>query len=277
MGSMRESSKKSVGARRRFRRSDYSAEHTRVRCALCHQDFKAISISHVRVRHGIDLEEYMERFPRANLSSADTRQRLSNGVSAHYEVLGRYWTRKRIREELRRRGKDGRPLNARAVFLEDRALYEAAYSLFRSWDRALRASGFSPSEVRRYRRWTPQEVLREIRSLHADHQLVLGSRLIRRRPELAAAAAKHFGSWRAAVEKAGFRPLTRPAASWTRREVISRIRDRAKRGSALNSREVCKHETGLWRAAKRLFRKPWPQLIRSLGYQIPRRGAGSLR
>jgi hypothetical protein len=155
------------------------------------------------------------------------------------------------------------------VYHEARDLYEAAYSLFRSWDGALRAGGLRPENVRRNRKWDAHEVLREIRKIHRAGQLTYGAKLLRRRPELVQAAVKAFGSWRVALAKAGLEALAPAPTHWTRREVAARIRRRAARGESLSSAQVVRHETALWMAARRLFAKPWCDLIRRLGYPYP--------
>lgn len=262
-------SRMSAGARRRFRRSDYPGEEESVRCRLCRRDFKAISFSHVRYRHGIDLAEYLERFPRTNISSAGTRQKLSDRVRAHLERQGRLWTKARVKDETLRLWRQRRHLNAQTVYREARDLYEAACSLFGSWDKALRAAGLRPIDVRRNRKWSPREVVRVIREVQRAGQLKYGSKLLRRRPELVQAAVKAFGSWRAALSEAGLESLAPPPTRWTRREVIARIRRRAERRESLLSKEVVRHETALWKAARRFFGEPWCDLIRRLGYLYP--------
>jgi hypothetical protein len=242
-----------------------------VECRLCRRPFRIISISHVRYKHGIDLDEYLGRFPEAILFSADTRGRISERVTEHFERLGRHWTPDRIREAIGRRQRDRKPLNARSVFLQDKALYEAAYSHFHSWDKALRVSGVNPKEVRRKRHWTTSEILGEIRRLSETREYAYGSRMLRRHYGLVQAAAAAFGSWRAAVEKAGVVPLIEAPLHWTRRSVIDRIHELARRSESLRTREVNRREARLLKAARRLFRESWPELIRKLGYPYPQR------
>lgn len=261
--------RKRVGTRRRLRRADFPGEEESVRCRLCRRDFKAVSISHVRYRHGIDLQEYVERFPGANIASAGTRRRLADRVRAYLERQGRRWTKARVRDEVLRRWRRSFPLNAQSAYRGARDLYEAACSLFGSWDRTLRAAGLRPIEVRRNRRWDARLVLREISNAHRAGELKYGARFLRRRPELAQAAVRTFGSWRAALSEAGLRSLAPPPTRWTRREVVARIRRRAERGESLSSRQVARHETALWNAARRLFAVPWCDLVRRLGYAYP--------
>jgi hypothetical protein len=116
-----------------YKRHNFSPDSESIECRLCRRAFRTISISHVRYRHGIDLDDYRERFPKEVLTSEETKQRASETVSAHYELRGRHWTPERVRGTVKTLNSRGEPLNARAVFLSRKALYEAAYSFFGSF------------------------------------------------------------------------------------------------------------------------------------------------
>ena len=42
-----------------------------IECQLCHQKYYFITASHLRIKHGITLDEYVEKFPDAKLRSED--------------------------------------------------------------------------------------------------------------------------------------------------------------------------------------------------------------
>ncbi|HEV3029744.1 MAG TPA: metal-sensing transcriptional repressor, partial [Planctomycetota bacterium] len=245
---------------------DFSPASEHVECKLCGTAFKTISISHVKYRHHIDLDDYRERFPNAILTSEGTLQRISESVGAHYERRGQRWSPARVRDALRALRAQGKPVNARAVVLSHKALYEAAYSLFGSWDHVLEEAGIIPNDVRRRRNWSREGVLEEIRKRTDSGELFYGSRFCRRHPVLVSAASAVFGSWREALREAGLNPLASPKTDWTPRTVTSRIRERAQQGKSLHAGKVHREDSALWKAAKRLFREPWAILIRKLGY-----------
>lgn len=249
-----------------YKRLDFGPESESVECKLCRRAFRMISISHVRYRHHIDLDDYRERFPKALLTSEETKQRVSQAVSAHHELRGRHWTPERVRTSVQILRRRGEPINARAVFLSHKALYEGAYSLFGAWDNVLREAGINPSEVRLKQRWTRELVLKEIRKHHRSGELSYGSHLCRRQPALAQAASGFFGSWREALRKAGFHAIAAPKTRWTRRRVLLRIRDRYAQRKSLLALKVHREDSALLKAAKLFFKDPWPTLIRKLGY-----------
>lgn len=240
-----------------------------VECRLCRRAYRIILISHVRYKHQMDLEQYLERFPRSILFSTATRERISENVTEHFERVGRHWTPDRIKEAIGRRKRKREPLNARSVFDQDKALYEAAYGHFGSWDRALRASGLDPREVRLNRRWSKSDILKEIRRLSRSKECVYGSRMLRREYNLVQATAAAFGSWRAGVEAAGVAPLLRLPVRWTKRAVTDRIHERAGRSESLRGSDVYRQDARLMKAPRRLFRESWPELVLKLGYLYP--------
>jgi hypothetical protein len=249
-----------------YKRHNFSPDSESIECRLCRRAFRTISISHVRYRHGIDLDDYRERFPKEVLTSEETKQRASETVSAHYELRGRHWTPERVRGTVKTLNSRGEPLNARAVFLSRKALYEAAYSFFGSWDHVLREARINPEEVRLNRKWSRDRVLEEFRGYHAKGELSYGSHLCRRRPDLVLAADALFGSWREAIKEAGLEALASPKTEWNRRKVVSRIRERAEQGESLLAGKVHREDSALWKSAKRFYMAPWPILIRNLGY-----------
>lgn len=250
-----------------YKRHHFGPDSESVNCELCGRSFKIVSISHVRYRHDIDLDEYKSRFPKALLTSEEARERVSEGVSSYYDRRGRRWTPERVKRSVMILQSRREPINARAAFISHKALYEAAYSLFGSWNRALRAAGINPNDVRLNRHWTRHEVLEEIRKHYRSGEFAYGSRLCRRRPALIQAASALFGTWREAIRRAGLEALASPPTRWTRKEVIVRIRRRAKQGNSLIATKVYREDYALRKAAKRLFKEPWPDLIRKLGYK----------
>lgn len=114
-----------------------------------------------------------------------------------------YWTRRMVLDEIRRRHREGRPMNARSVSLEYSALINQANKLFGSWDTACKAAGLRPDDYRRQREWTDGRVLREIRGRQRQGHKMNAKSIGREYGALMRQAIKRFRSWDAACEAAG--------------------------------------------------------------------------
>lgn len=118
------------------------------------------------------------------------------------------WTKDRVIRLLKQAKRRGRDLNWTKVIARNDPLARAAYAaiskrLFGSWPRALSAAGIDPDMEILHVKWDRESIVWDIRQLDADGS-DLGSREIQlTEPALHAAAVRHFGSWRAAVNAAG--------------------------------------------------------------------------
>lgn len=56
-----------------------------VTCKICNKQFKAITNSHLRDKHNLALEQYLEDYPDAILTSIETRQQIGKTNSKTYE------------------------------------------------------------------------------------------------------------------------------------------------------------------------------------------------
>jgi len=235
-------------------------------CRLCRLEFNRITPSHLFYRHRVTLDTYRRRFPGAPLTSREMRKDMSRYISSHWGRLGRGWTPQLIRKLLQEAAREGHPLHVKAVMAGRQRLYSAALRHFGSWDRALRFADLDPTAIRRRQKWTPTRVLSELRKARLSGSLP-------QRADLRHAAGTMFGSWRHALLEAGLEALRAPSIRWTRRSVLSEIRSRARMGRSLQASFVHDRATGLWRAARRLFRRPWAEIVRAAGipYSSPRR------
>src|SRR5688500_11220974 len=103
-------------------------------------------------------------------------------------------------KEGRRRGDD---LHWSAVTKRRDELGKAAFAalqhrLFGSWDRALHAAGLDSDEINRYRKWSRDDVVFELRARYRDHEPLNSAALQRDDPRLHAAAAPHAARYAAA-------------------------------------------------------------------------------
>ncbi len=111
------------------------------------------------------------------------------------------------------------------------------------------------------RRWTKAEILREIRSLTN-----LSAKSNQRGfPSLYGATIRHFGSWRKAVEAAGFNysevVKRKMPGYWNRERLIKAIQQLSEKHSNL----VRKKHADLYSAGLRLFGS-WEEAVKAAGF-----------
>src|SRR3982750_2071782 len=118
--------------------------------------------------------------------------------------------------------------------------------------------------------WDKPEILRAIKKLHKQGKDLSYNAMTRKSQPLVSAAAYHFGSYRAAVEKAGIDYATvirRPR--WTRPMIIGLIKTAKRKGEDLHWSAVTKRRDDLGRAAfaslqPRLFGS-WDRALHAAG------------
>src|SRR3954469_1254094 len=118
--------------------------------------------------------------------------------------------------------------------------------------------------------WDKPRILQELRRLHRDGVILSYSHLAKRKQALLSAAAYHFGSYRAAIEKAGIdyaEVIQRPR--WTKQRIIRILKDSKRKGIELHWSAVTRRGDELARAAfaaiqPRLFGK-WDRALHAAG------------
>lgn len=101
-----------------------------------------------------------------------------------------------------RKGKE--PLNSHYYATNYPDVYAAAERVFGSWGNAIEACGFNYNDIKKYRRWSKQKVLDEIRRLHEEGEKISSQNAQDNFKSLYMAAIKRFGNWGTAVKRAGF-------------------------------------------------------------------------
>jgi hypothetical protein len=195
--------------------------------------------------------------------------RLFGSYDAALEAAGvdpppRRWTKARVTAAIQDRYIRGKPKHIEG--LGDPYLANAAKRFFGSWQAAVKAAGLAGRiPIKKpLRRWSKEEVVREIQKWHdSGGRLEDVSKLDQ---SLCGAAKTWFGSWRAAVQAAGFQTAHR---SWTKQSIVAEIRNRVQNGRSLSSHEpsnrslvmVAYRHFGSWRAA-----------LQAAGVEKPQRG-----
>jgi hypothetical protein len=169
------------------------------------------------------------------------------------------WDRTIIIGLLKSAKRNGDDLHWSAVTRRRDELGRAAFAalqprLFGSWDRALTAAGLDADEIARYRRWSKDSVVYELRSRWRDHDALNSGALQASDPGLHAACVRHFGSYDAALRAARLDPQkVRQRKSWQKSEVTKSLRAIGKAGSSVSDSSVRREHPALYGAAVRLF------------------------
>lgn len=185
------------------------------------------------------------------------------GLDAEAVSRRRTWTVQRVIQAIHELDRQGVALNQASVRKLDQGPIQAARKLLGSWDNALRAAGYDPMDIRRIRRpWTKSEVIAAIQA-----QAAAGAPLTQNgmRPRSARfAAMRLFGSFKAALRKAGVHHLVAKRPRWAPSAIVRAIRARRKAGQRVNCMAVVESDPPLYDAARRYF-GGWSEALRAAG------------
>lgn len=93
------------------------------------------------------------------------------GLDADDVSQYRKWHKDSIIVELKGRYREQDLLNSGAVQKEDPGLHAAAVRHFGSYDNALRAAKVDPAKIRRRKRWSKEEIAKQIKAFARKHEL----------------------------------------------------------------------------------------------------------
>ena len=119
-----------------------------------------------------------DQLGRAAFASLQTRlfgswDRALHGAGLDADDVSQYrkWHKDSIVFELKGRYRDQDSLNSGAVQRDDPGLHAAAVRHFGSYDNALRAAKVDPSKIRRRKRWSKEEIAKQIKVFARKHEL----------------------------------------------------------------------------------------------------------
>ena len=167
------------------------------------------------------------------------------------------WSAERVISEVRQWRDQGQPLYANHIRKNFQELLAAAIRYYGSWQKALEAADIPYNEVRKYRRWSKDSIIREIQQLHSlGVDLSFRSMALSQHNAMVYAAIrpKYFGSWRAALEAAGLvsEEIYR-YRSWEQGEILDEIRRLKAEGVDLSSKAMDETSNRLIATARRRF------------------------
>lgn len=169
------------------------------------------------------------------------------------------WTKSAIITLIKEARRSDNDLHWSAVTRRRDDLGKAAFAslqprLFGSWDRALTSAGLDADDVNRYRKWTKETVIFELRQRFKEHQPLNSASLQSQEPGLHAAAVRHFGSYDAALRSAKLDPdKLRQRRAWTKMSVREALKLAVRDGKHLSDSAVRAENPALYGAAVRLF------------------------
>jgi len=130
----------------------------------------------------------------------------SAGLDSEEVCRYRKWDQNSVVSELKELSSNGQELNSGALQAQDPGLHAAAVRHFGSYDTALRAAKLDPSQVRRRKSWTKEQVMTEIRQVARGGAKVSDLSIRNANAALYGAAVRLFGSFAKARAAAGVTP-----------------------------------------------------------------------
>ncbi|WP_176013749.1 hypothetical protein [Victivallis sp. Marseille-Q1083] len=151
------------------------------------------------------------------------------------------------------------PLNSYYYATNYPDVYAAAERLFGSWGETIEACGLDYDEIRKYKTWTSQGVLEEIRAMDERGEPLHSKYIQTINKSLYMAALKRFGNWGKAVQSAGISyKQIRLRRSMTAEETKRKIIELFKRNEDLSYTNMRKnHQYLLAAGMKKLGNGSW--------------------
>jgi len=167
------------------------------------------------------------------------------------------WTSDQVLAEIRAWRDRGEPLYANHVRHEYQELLAAAIRYFGSWQKGVELAGIPYEQVRKYRKWSNDAIIQEIRELHSKGvDLSFRAMALSQHNAMVYAAIrpKYFGSWKAALEAAGLEAeeIYR-YRSWEETDILEEIRRLKSGGVDLSSKAMDESSNRLIATARRRF------------------------
>lgn len=182
--------------------------------------------------------------------------------------MGNRWSKETIGFEILRLYTAGEPLNYGEVQKNNLRLLRAAVRYFGSWQKAIEFAGLDYDQIRRYKVWTEDRIIEQIRVYHERGEDLSWRHVSTHLdPPLAAAAIRcvRFGTWEKALEAAGLDyDEIRRHKRWDDEAIVSELRRLHAEGTSLRVSDAAEERPALVAAARRRF-EGWYEAIEAAG------------
>jgi 5,10-methylene-tetrahydrofolate dehydrogenase/methenyl tetrahydrofolate cyclohydrolase len=176
----------------------------------------------------------------------------------------RHWSRDDVVKEIRKLQMQGSQLNSGHIARVQPALAYAARRYIGSWEKAIQASGFDYSTIRRKSFWSKKKIVRRIKELKAEGKPLHVSAAEKQYCGLVGAATMYFGSWRKAIGAAGldYNKIKRQK-EWSKKVIVREIRRLHRQGMPLGSTIPVRSKCRILHAAAVRYYGSWAEAMRA--------------
>ncbi len=181
------------------------------------------------------------------------------------------WTAHAIKQHIL--SNDGvEPLNSHYYAVNYPDVYAAAERMFGGWQYAIESCGLDYEKIRKYKRWSKEKVLDEIKRLKAEKQSLNSKTIQQTQRALYLAALRRFNSWGNALEVAGFNyKKIRQRRRMTETDIRKEVLALAKKGTDLSYANMrTNHLYLLANAMRKLGNGSWVSSLKVCGIQYQR-------
>jgi len=192
----------------------------------------------------------------------------SIGIDCEKIRRRRKWSPELVKDRIREKYKAGDRLDAVHVLENDKRLFYAGERHFGGWEKAVAAADIDYGRVRldRRKKWSRKMIVERILEMEKKGKKLNHGAAVGSNRNLVAAAVRHFGSWRAALEAAGidYKEVCGTTLNWTREDVVGEIKKLKEEGADLVSTVVCRVNERLFSAGVSRFGS-WENAVRAAG------------
>jgi len=160
----------------------------------------------------------------------------SCGIDYHKVRRHQAWSRKRVKKHLMTLKEKGEDLSYNQFEKNHLTLLHAAQYHFGSWETALSSIGIDYSKVRKLKNWSKEKIKSRIKNLK-NKGIDLSFRAMFKQGYgvVVSMGCFYYGSWRRAIEKAGFDyTKIRKRQAWSKERVVTTIKQLYRQGVDLS-------------------------------------------
>jgi hypothetical protein len=181
------------------------------------------------------------------------------------------WTAHAIKQHIL--SNDGiEPLNSHYYAVNYPDVYAAAERMFGGWQYAIESCGLDYEKIRKYKRWSKEKVLEEIKRLKAEKHSLNSKTIQQTQRPLYLAALRRFKSWGNALEAAGLNyKKIRKRRRMTEADIRKEILALAKKGTDLSYANMrSNHLYLLANAMRKIGDGSWVASLKACGIKYRR-------